>query len=204
LEGDQFPNEETVPLRLNTHYILDGLQNDSAPFCAVSSTVCSTLPLPYLLHGQSTDTNSAVGSTWQCTRLVVFLVTISSWQRRPSGLYCASRRPKSTVSNPRDKEGFIIHTKLSQNMLLVLKQETLRHFYSPLCLQTTTPLLSYSHLSHTHISLILTSLSYSHLSHTHISLILTSLSYSHLSHTRISLILTSLSYSHPSQSRSYV
>jgi hypothetical protein len=147
LERDQFPNEETIPLRLNTHHILDGLHSDSVPFCAVSSTVCSTLPLPYLLHGQCTDTNSVVGSTWQCTRLVVFLATISAWQRRPSGLHCASRQPKRTVANPRDKEGFIFHTQLSQIMLLVVSQETLRRGYSPLCMQTTTPLLSYSHLS---------------------------------------------------------
>jgi len=110
MEGDQFPSEETVPVALYMQHTLHELHCDQIPFCAVSSTFFRTLPLPYLLHCQCTDRNSAVGKTWQYTRLVAFLVAISASQRRPSGLHCVSRRPKRTVADPRGKEGFIFHT----------------------------------------------------------------------------------------------
>jgi hypothetical protein len=100
-----------------------------------------------VVHGSKWQYMAVSGSTWQhmaVHTLFVFLVTISAWQRRPSRLHCASRRPQ------RKKSYF--PQKILSNYVASIETGDTRKWLCPSLFANTTLLLQYLY-SYTHRSL---------------------------------------------------
>ena len=99
---------------------------------------------------QCTGTTSAVGRTWQCTSLGVFLFTISAWQRRPSGLRCAKSLTKpNSCRRQRKREFYFPHVRLSNSVSSIETGDTQKSSRSSLLAHNNAlaPILTFLYIT---------------------------------------------------------